>query len=306
MRRSLGVVKLGQPKLDVSSRGFWSRSMTDGVTSSSMRLRTRCILESMKQIKVSEDMFEHTGYFEFLADALFHWNLAEARAKVPSRGPEQAYQCNRHARASISASMFSVECAANCLIESLEVETKLKLDIDKMPVLTKFDMYARLSENASLSRSDARVGRIDELTRLRNEFVHPKVRRAEVSFGTPTESDHDYTVNMGIEAEVTGSLRIPRVSSYWSNESASTVLTACTDFLAWYLGTVLRYDAPRSTSILAPRIVVDKMWIRAIPEEVYDEIRAAREVFDFRFIDVPLALDAERRNVLRRASWGDA
>ncbi|WP_322104029.1 hypothetical protein [Paraburkholderia sp. J41] len=54
--------------------------------------------------------FEHTGFFDLIADALFHYR--QASACRDAKDLHASYRANRHARTSILASIFSVECAA--------------------------------------------------------------------------------------------------------------------------------------------------------------------------------------------------
>ena len=49
------------------------------------------------------------------------------------------------ARASIVSSFFSIESAANCLLDALQVPEMLERELERLPTAQKFDLYLRAS-----------------------------------------------------------------------------------------------------------------------------------------------------------------
>ncbi|PTB17386.1 hypothetical protein C9I57_28135 [Trinickia symbiotica] len=242
--------------------------------------------------------FEHTGFFDLIADALFHYR--EASACRDAKDLHASYRANRHARTSILASIFSVECAANCLIEALDVSKPLKQEIDKLNVLAKFDLYAVRTDSAQVDRSDARCGRIVELVQARNAFVHPRRKRTKLEVEGLAETEADHMIGVSIEGELYPALGIPIWPVFWIDSSAEKALTASCDFLSWYFTDLLKWEPARVFGLLASRMVVGDHEVGAVFEEIYDEIRTVGRKFNFAYLHVPEALEPARRETLYR------
>jgi hypothetical protein len=241
--------------------------------------------------------FEHPGFFDHLADAIFHFR--EAAASAVSQGDLGArYRTNRHARSSVTASTFSVESAANCLIGTLEVSQKLKDEIDKLSLLAKLDLYANMAVGKSLSRRDARFGKMIDLFRARNAFVYPCSKKTGFGVEGIQETVADYVLGMKIERETYASLDISKWPMFWSHHSAENVLVATCDFLTWYFKDILAYNAKKVSELLSSRMVFGDRVRVAVFEEIYDEIRAIGSQFDFSYLSIPDALEPERRKMM--------
>ncbi|MFM0239662.1 hypothetical protein [Paraburkholderia phytofirmans] len=242
--------------------------------------------------------FEHTGFFDLIADALFHYREASACRRAQDLGA--SYRANRHARTSIVASIFSVECAANCLIEALDVSRPLKQEIDKLNVLAKFDLYAVTTNSMQVDRSDARCQKIVELVQARNAFVHPRRKRTKVEVDGLSETEADHMVGVSIESEQYPALGIPMWPVFWIDSSAEKALTTSCDFLSWYFTDLLKWEPARVFELLASRMVVGDHAVTAVFEEIYDEIRTVGGKFNFAYLNVPDELEPARRETLYR------
>jgi len=79
------------------------------------------------------------------------------------------------ARASINSSSLLLESAANCCISTLELSRKYFADIDKLPILSKFEYYIQqVNPEKSLDRGCLPAQQASELISIRNLIVHPK------------------------------------------------------------------------------------------------------------------------------------
>jgi len=115
--------------------------------------------------------FHYIAFYDLLADAAFQHRCAAVES--------DSFRMNRYARASVIAAALSVECAANCLIHSLELSATLRAELDKLPALAKVETFLLLSEFGALDRGRVEVQRMKELITARNEYVHPKVTAIE-------------------------------------------------------------------------------------------------------------------------------
>ncbi len=105
---------------------------------------------------------------DLLCDAVYQYRLSHSCTENP-------YRCNRHARSSILSSAISLESAANGLLSTLNLTGRLAQDFDKLPVISKFEIFVRLSGcDVGLDRGCNEVQRAQELLNARNGFVHPK------------------------------------------------------------------------------------------------------------------------------------
>ncbi len=142
---------------------------------------------------------------------------------------------NRHSRASIIASAFSLECAANAIMSSVELSTKLGDDLDRLPLLSKFDVYLKFTtQDKKLDRGDDRVSKIAELIGIRNEFVHPKVTKIDVEMGELKDAGSSLAWPMEITPKIWPGTQIPKPPMFWSAVHAESAFNAVTGFLAYF------------------------------------------------------------------------
>lgn len=84
--------------------------------------------------------YRYTGFYDLLADAIFQHRLAASCT--------DSYLMNRHARSSVIASALSIECAANCLLGSVELPKALFDALDKLNSLSKTDFIEPVGQRA--------------------------------------------------------------------------------------------------------------------------------------------------------------
>ncbi|ELA9892408.1 hypothetical protein QRL14_002256 [Vibrio parahaemolyticus] len=86
--------------------------------------------------------FMHVGFFDLLCDALMQHNQSQ-------QNENNNYRCNRFARSSICASVLSIESCANALLQQIDIAPQTLNDLDRMPALSKIDMYLRVEHQLS-------------------------------------------------------------------------------------------------------------------------------------------------------------
>jgi len=132
------------------------------------------------------------------------------------------------ARSSALSSLLIAECAANCLIHSLELSASLYIEIEKLPTLAKFEFF--LSQRFPKKGFDygfKQVAAIKELLKLRNEYVHPKVEREKYE-----------KIGEGTWAADYGNtkiLKIPYDIDIWQIKHSIFALKSVMDFLNLFL-----------------------------------------------------------------------
>lgn len=213
--------------------------------------------------------FRFTGFYDLLADALYQHKLAAAQT--------DSYLMNRHARASISASIFTLECAANCLLSSLELSTSFKNELDKLSFLAKIETFIKFKNIDSFERGRHEVQKVADLIKVRNDYVHPKVLNIKTEASEPEELGELYKLPMSLNGEHWQALAIPKRSMFWSSHDALNVIKAIIDFYFYLFNVVLNLSAEDVEEILLSRFEFEKLMFSGLYEEFKNEFKNASE-----------------------------
>jgi len=221
--------------------------------------------------------FHYIAFYDLLADAAFQHRCAAVES--------DSFRMNRYARASVIAAALSVECAANCLIHSLELSATLRAELDKLPALAKVETFLLLSEFGALDRGRVEVQRMKELITARNEYVHPKVTAIEAVVEEPKDAGHEWHVPLSIDGEHWSGLQIPKKAMFWSNANSQTTLRAIAEFFRYLFVELMKSTSEQLHRILPSRIQVGDMHMLAVFDEFKREIAGASEFgADFSFL----------------------
>jgi len=132
------------------------------------------------------------------------------------------------ARSSALNSLLIAECAANCLIHSMELSSSLHKQIEKMPTLAKYEFFlSRRRAERVFDYGMKQIAALKELLELRNEYVHPKVEREKYE-----------KIDEGMWAANYGNtkiLKIPYDIDIWQVKHSVYALKAVSDFLNLFL-----------------------------------------------------------------------
>ncbi len=83
-------------------------------------------------------------------------------------------------RSSILNTVLLLECGANCLIDVLDLPGQFYNDIEKLPFLSKFELFLNSANSEQpFDRGCKEVQSISELKSIRDFYVHPKVKKAK-------------------------------------------------------------------------------------------------------------------------------
>lgn len=146
------------------------------------------------------------------------------------------------ARSSVLASLLILEGAANTCIESLDLGSVVLSEIDRLPILSKFDFYLRTNfRNRQLDRGTSAVEALRELKALRDAFVHLKPHRVEWR----------YQGDCGTAESVrTKNLKIARSPSFLSDDDAVKAMAGAHNFLKYFFKEKCRYGPMRVAALL--------------------------------------------------------
>lgn len=164
--------------------------------------------------------------------------LLDAKAEHPSKD-----ESRRDARVAIIYTLLLLEAVANTCIEHLSLERVVHSEIDRLPVLSKFDFYLRTNfRNRSLDRGIQQIEWLKELKSIRDSTVHLKARKVEWN-GQPDGS-------MTSEAERTKILKVATNPKFWDVDDAVIVAKATHGFLRYFFKEKCKYGPQKVASLL--------------------------------------------------------
>ena len=202
------------------------------------------------------------AFLRSLADAVFY----ALEAKNASVQPIE----QRHARSSIISSAISLECAANCCLAALDVSRKLQAELDKMPVLAKFEVVAELN-SGEIDRGAAPVQKVQELVGVRNSFVHPKSKSIPMEVGPREDRGTHWAVNFAFDADPSTILKIDRSAMFWFARDARSALSAVVDFFNYFFCSACDFDSKETLGILCPLVELPNKTAFVFHQEIFQE-----------------------------------
>lgn len=150
---------------------------------------------------------------------------------------------NTLARSSMINSILLLELSANVCIESLELEKSISNEIDRLPILGKFDFYLRSNfRNKKLERGRIEIEGVRELKKLRDGYVHMKPHKLEWQM----EKDGTGTADL----DKTNKLNISKNPSGWDGESALKTMQTVHNFLMFFFIEKCKFNPTKVSSLL--------------------------------------------------------
>lgn len=214
-------------------------------------------------------VFRYGAFYDLLADAAFqHRQAAQAT---------DSYTSNRFARASILAAALSLECAANCLLATLDMPKALLGELDRMTPLGKFDVCLRLRGLPSIAHGTREVQLMAELVKVRNDHVHPRTTSIAAELSSPEDGETHWMLPISMEGELWPLLKIPKRPMFWSGSSSESVLLAATDFYRHLFVTLMAIGDDDLQRMLSSRLEIGEVHVVAVFDEVRLELEGAKE-----------------------------
>jgi hypothetical protein len=226
--------------------------------------------------------FKYNGVIDLLCDAVLQCRLAA--------GTEDSYTMNRHARASILSSILALESAGNALLLSLGFSAKFADDLDKLPVLAKFEVYLlRLGgEMHLLDRGVAEVQRVQELLRARNDYVHSKVKLIPTEISPFEDQGDKVALPLELAGERWPAIGIPKIPMFWSADSARSALASTVAFLRMVVRDHAKLSPDSARYILHSRLEIGETHVVATFDEFLKELTDTTDLgVSFEFLGFP-------------------
>lgn len=210
-------------------------------------------------------VFRYSAFYDLLADAAFqHKHAKEAT---------DSYVMSRFARASVLASALSIECAANCLLASLDLSKNLQTELDKLTPIAKVEAYLKIRAIDGFNRGCEQVQQVAELVKARNDHVHPKSSAIPATVTEPQDGGSDWILPFNIDGEHWPQLNIPKRSMFWSATSSLAALKAVAGFYSYVFSTLMNSTTDELNGILPSRFEFGNAQILAVFEEIRSELR---------------------------------
>jgi hypothetical protein len=187
----------------------------------------------------STEQFYHLRSFEDLLYDAVHL-LYLAQDVDPETDPD-GYEFT-YTRSSILNSLLLLECAANCCIDASKLPGQFGEEIDKLPFMSKFEFFlGRINPTRAFNRGCREVQAVAELRKVRDSYVHPKVKKLPYCEATDL---------FGPDFGRTEHLRIPKDARRWHWNHAVLVLKSVNDFFNLFFLTWCNFDANTICGIL--------------------------------------------------------
>ncbi len=213
--------------------------------------------------------FRFTGFYDLLADAVYQHKLAN--------GCDDSYLMNRHARASISAAILTLESASSCLIGSLDISSSFAENLDKLPLLAKIETYLGFQSIDKFDRGRNEVQKIMELIRARNDFVHTKTMNIKTDVDPMEDAGEYWKLPMSLHGDQWKAAGIPKRAMFWSSNDALSVLKAVVGFYVYLFKELMQADTEQLQKLLVSHIEIKNVHVSALFEEFKTEFKEASE-----------------------------
>jgi len=191
----------------------------------------------MDDHKVEAVHIQHVRNFDtLLLDSLKFLLLAEDADRT--EGEVFAFS-----RASITYSLLLLEAAANICVEHLDLGGAVYNEIDRLPILAKFDFYLRTRfKGRFIDRGTHHVECLKELEALRDSLVHLKPQRV-IWDGNPDDGMETTPVR-------TRSLQVRINPKFWTFEDAVKVSRGTHQFMNYFFKEKCKYRPKMVASLL--------------------------------------------------------
>lgn len=179
---------------------------------------------------------------------------------------------NAIARSVIIHCPLLVESLANSLLLETSFNTTIQADLERLSTMAKLELCANLAGKGNFARGDQYVQVFSDLTKLRNDYVHPKR-----SSSTDVQLNGDsYMISI---SQKWSALDIAKSPEIWSLQDAIEVFRKTLSSLDFYLMDTLQICNRRIERIFLHHVtddngksslvtVAEKPWALEMPEKV--------------------------------------
>ncbi len=185
---------------------------------------------------------------------------------------------NMYSIQTILNTVITIEAIGNCLIDDLTLPKRLKEEVDKFKILSKFEFYLQSKGQLNLDYGLDKVQKIKELISMRNDLVHSKVKKIN---GTMTTKEGEENVAQFFQApkDKYNNTQIVKSFSSWGLVEAKIAVDSFLNFVN-YIFNSLSYNTEQTSIILLPKQYDSEgigMWM--IDGHLDDSFKILNEVF---------------------------
>ncbi len=213
-----------------------------------------------------EHEIHHRSFGYLLSDAIFFERLA--------RNETNDIIKRRYVRSSVMSTFLTLECAANCCIFCFDVSQQLISDIERLPFLSKFDLFSLHGFDKKIDYGRNEVQKVKEVKQIRDSIVHPKVTKTEL--GKHVESERSFSCfphNVTFSSKPKPATGIVSNSSLWSHEDCISALQSVVAFFNYLFIELLDMDKGLVFGLLNDAVILDgKPAYSIYPPSLFEEI----------------------------------
>lgn len=207
----------------------------------------------------------HRSFGQLLSDSIFFERMA--------RKENDAAIQRKYARSSIILSVLTLESAANCCMNQLEANKQLVSDIDKLPFLSKFDLFALHGFNKSIDYGRNEIQRVKEFKSIRDKLVHPKVSSSEL--GNIKESHRCFYAGSAVGSFSIAPRKETRLIDKYSligHSDCFIGIKAVVDYYNYFFSELLNMEKGLVFGLLNDSIIQGEELVTAYPPELFNEM----------------------------------
>ncbi len=154
---------------------------------------------------------------------------------------------NMYAIQTILNTVITIEAVANCLIDDLNLPKRIKEEVDKFKILSKFEYYLQIKGQLNMEYGSNNVQKIKELISIRNDLVHSKVKKISGTISNDkTEENLDHFISESKEKY--NNTQIPKSYASWGLVEAKVAVSSFLDFINYIFNSLC--FSPEDVSIL--------------------------------------------------------
>ncbi len=199
-----------------------------------------------------DNEIHHRSFGQLFSDAIFFERLATEEKDETVK--------KRYLRASMLSTFLTLECAANCCLFCLNANNALIEDIDRLPPLSKLDLFALHGFKKKIDYSRNEVQKIKEIKHLRDNVVHPKVTKSAI--GKHDEGDRSFACFsspslLTFSKKPKAATGIVSNSSLWSQVDCLSAIKSIVDFFNYFFKELLQMEKGLVFGLLNDALIID-------------------------------------------------
>ena len=131
--------------------------------------------------------------YEKQCDILINDTLFFLKASENSIDNDNYTDMERYARSSIFNITLLIEASANSCIDSLDLPSQYANDIDRLPILSKYEFFLKtIKPDKIFDRGCIEIQYAKEIISIRRLLVHPKVKRKKLNKIDKNNSEYNF------------------------------------------------------------------------------------------------------------------